>query len=561
VKLNPTGLGTADRIYATYLGGPAGPVGSGDDEGNSIAVDSLGNAYIGGTTESPNFPASPGAFQMTGVVTVNGGNGFVAKLSPTGSRIYATYLGGGGGNGDAVTGIAVDGAGNAYLTGKTESPAFPTTPGAFRTTKPGSPASEDLFVTKLNPTGSALVYSTFLGGSRTEENSRIAIDGMGNAYITGATDSLDFPTVSPIQSTNNGPPSMGGSQDDGDPFISVLNTAGSALLFSTFLGGTSSDEGSGIAVDGAGFIYITGDTLSTNFPTQNPLQATNRAGAGNGNAFVAKISPVTAPTGAPLTVLKTASPNPATFGQPLTFTVTVQNSGAAPVTAAQLSDPLPAGVAFQSVTTSQGSCSQAGGTVTCSLGTLTPGSTVTVTITVTPLVTGTLTNTATVSGGAAPASGTVMTQVNPPGVGGAEPPVTGIPPLTIIGVPEVLNPNFPVVVTPPQQTAPGGQPAQRTTPLITVYPPGNNGRPGSQQLFAGCNEVVIGSAAGTAVSAIAGRVSPPVVVSIYRYNNQLQRYQAGYFAMTGAPIDFSTTRGGIESYQICVSAPATISTG
>jgi len=274
------------------------------------------------------------------------------------------------------------------------------------------------------------------------------------------------------------------------------------------------------------------------------------------------------PPGVALTVLKSASPSLATFGQPLTYTVTAQNGGFVPITAAQLSDPLPAGLSFQAVTTSQGSCSQASGTVTCQLGTLAAGGTATVQIMVTPLVTGTLTNTATVSGGGSPPmSGTVVTQVNPPGVGGAEPPVTGIPPLTIIGVPEVVNPNFPAVVTPPQQTAPQQTnpqqttPAQQTTPLITVYPPNNNGQPGSQQLLPGCNQVTIGSAAGTAVSAIAARVNPPVVVAIYRFNNQLQRYQAGYFAMTGAPIDFSTTRGGIESYQICVSAPATISTG
>jgi len=270
-----------------------------------------------------------------------------------------------------------------------------------------------------------------------------------------------------------------------------------------------------------------------------------------------------------LTVLKTASPNPAAFGQPLTYTVTVQSGGTLPVTAAQLSDPLPAGVTFQSVTTSQGSCSQASGTVTCQLGPLPTGSAATVTITVTPLVTGTLSNTATVtSPGSPPASGTAVTQVQGVTAGGAEPPVTGQPPLSVIGVPEVINPNFPVVVIPLQQSTPQQTVPQQTTPvqqpsfLINVYPPGNSGQPGSQQLVVGCNQVTISSPAGTAVSAIAARVTPAgAVVSIYRFSNNLQRYQAGYFAMVGAPIDFSTTGGGFESYQVCVNQPATITSG
>jgi len=139
--------------------------------------------------------------------------------------------------------------------------------------------------------------------------------------------------------------------------------------------------------------------------------------------------------------------------------------------------------------------------------------------------------------------------------------------LTIIGVPEILNPNFPVVVTPqqtaPRQVAADQRPVQQPAPLITVLG-ANNGAGGSQQLCLGCNQVIISSPAGTAVSAIAGWVSPAgAVVSIYRFNNSLrpQRYQPGYFAMTGAPVDFSTTAGGVESYQVCVNAPATITSG
>jgi len=319
----------------------------------------------------------------------------------------------------------------------------------------------------------------------------------------------------------------------------------------------------------AGFAFMTSITETLRCDVAGPVTETIVSGPDLLTpATLAPATPLTCTAQPAAVVLKTANPNPATFGQPLTYTVTVQNSGAVPTTALQLSDPLPAGVTFQSVTTTAGSCSQAGGTVSCSLGTLPAGGSATVTIRVTPLVTGTLTNTATVtSPGSPPVSGTVVTPVNPPGVGGPEPPVTGIPPLTIIGVPEVINPIFPVVVLPPRQTTPQQPAPQQTTPvqqpsfLINIYPPGNNGQPGSQQLSVGCNQVTISSPAGTAVSAIAARVSPPVVVSIYRFSNSLQRYQAGYFAMIGAPIDFSTTGGGFESYQICVSAPATISSG
>src|SRR5439155_726812 len=180
-KLNPAG---SALVYSTYLGG------SGPDDGKGIAVDAAGNAYVTGSTASSNFPTTIGAFQ-----TIKGGSGnaFVTKLNPTGSAlVYSTYLGGSGAIGDYGAGIAVDAAGNAYVTGITSSSDFPTTAGAFQTTFGGG--LYDIFVTKLEPTGSALVYSTYLGWSALDKGYGMAVDTSGNAYVAGLTYSTDFPT-------------------------------------------------------------------------------------------------------------------------------------------------------------------------------------------------------------------------------------------------------------------------------------------------------------------------------------------------------------------------------
>jgi hypothetical protein len=262
-------------IYSTYLGG------SGRDQGNGIAVDSAGNAYVTGWTYSTDFPTTPGAFQTV----CNGGSGcafygdaFVSKLNPTGSAlVYSTYLGGSGAN--SGYGIAVDSAGNVYVTGYTYSTDFPTTPGAFQTNLGGG---SDAFVSKLNPSGSALVYSTYLGGSGDEGpyGGGIAVDSAGNAYVIGSTYSTDFPTMNPLQPANAG---------GGDAFVSKLNPTGTALVYSTYLGGSSQELGLGIAVDSSDNAYVTGFTCSTNFPTMNPLQPAN-AGRPN-NVFVSKLNP------------------------------------------------------------------------------------------------------------------------------------------------------------------------------------------------------------------------------------------------------------------------------
>ena len=192
---------------------------------------------------------------------------------------YSTYLGGGAD--DRGRAIAVDADGNAYLTGRTFSPDFPTTAGAFQTTLPGHSA----FVTKLNPTGSALVYSTYLGGNNSEVGYGIAVDSAGNAFVTGNTNSSNFPTTpTAVQPTFGGDVSNGG-----DAFVTQLDAAGSALLYSTYLGGSGLDEGSAIAVDPAGNAYVTGLTQSGNFPTT--LGAFQTTPASGSSGFVTKLNP------------------------------------------------------------------------------------------------------------------------------------------------------------------------------------------------------------------------------------------------------------------------------
>jgi len=166
--------------YSTYLGGSAA------DQGNGIAVDSSGNAYIVGSTSSTNFPITTGGFQTS---SPGGGDAFITKLNPQGSAaIYSTYLG--GSSYDVAQAIASDAAGDAYITGYTDSTDFPVTAGAFQRTYAGG---QDAFVTELNSSGSALIYSTYLGGSSGDTGRGIAINGSGNAYVTGETTSVNFP--------------------------------------------------------------------------------------------------------------------------------------------------------------------------------------------------------------------------------------------------------------------------------------------------------------------------------------------------------------------------------
>jgi hypothetical protein len=258
-------------IYSTYLGGVN------DDFGRGIAVDSSGSAYLTGNTFSPDFP-TVNAFQPT-LVSAQGSlrdDAFVTKLNPSGTAfVYSTFLG--GSNFDQGIAIAVDGSGNAYITGGASSPEFPI----YNAFQPTQNSAVHGFLTKLNATGSGLVYSTFLGG---DGGLAIAVDSSENVYVAGDTSSPSFPTANPLQSTFGGGPY--------DAFITKINSNGDALVYSTYLGGNSYEHGWGVAVDPFGSAYVTGYTQSGNFPTHNAFQPTlnnGLSGGGGGDAFLVKI--------------------------------------------------------------------------------------------------------------------------------------------------------------------------------------------------------------------------------------------------------------------------------
>src|SRR2546425_1201752 len=258
--------------YSTFLGG------GGSDRGNAITVDANGNAYIAGTTYSSDFPTA-NAFQATSPnVYKFQPDAFVAKLDPSGTTLlYSTYLG--GSYADEAHGIAVDTAGNTYITGITSSKDFPVL-GGFQSTHSGG--YYDAFVTKLNPTGSAIVYSTYLGGSGDDEAQAIALDSSGSAYVAGFTGSEDFPTtVGAFQRSY---------QKNQDAFVAKLNTTGSALVYSTYLGGARADSAYGLALDAQGNAYVTGGTTSVDFPATPGAFQTGYSGYFN-TGFVAKLNP------------------------------------------------------------------------------------------------------------------------------------------------------------------------------------------------------------------------------------------------------------------------------
>ncbi len=344
-KLSPTGSAV---LYSTYLGGTAG------DQGTGIAVDSSGDAFIAGTTASINFPTTTGAFQtICGDCNPAGDNqgAFITKLDPTGSSlVYSTYLSGSGG--EYGGGIALDASGNAYMAGHTWSPDFPvtsgafqsfcsgstyvaklnatgsalvystclgnqlsftpnpiavdtlgnayvagsaffdmgsipTTPGAFQTTFPGG--TWDGFVTKLNATGDALVYSTYLGGSTEDEILGLTIDTSGDAHVTGIAYSADFPVTSGAYDTT----CRACVYHSADGFVTELNPTGSGLIYSTYLGGSTFDQGNGLALDAAGNAYVTGLASSSDFPTTLGAFQTACApcGLGGSVAFLTEMNP------------------------------------------------------------------------------------------------------------------------------------------------------------------------------------------------------------------------------------------------------------------------------
>jgi uncharacterized protein (TIGR03437 family) len=280
-KLNSTGN---TIVYSTLIGGSKG------DGCSAVGVDATGSAVVVGGTGSPDFPtvnAVQKTLKTSGASQYNA-DAFIAKLSPDGSKLtYSTYFG--GLSPDFATAVAVDAAGNAYVTGYTLSPDFPVSSGAFQTTYGGGGGqfssivdTGDAFVVKMTPTGT-VSYATFLGGKQDDVAAGIAIDSQGNAYVAGATLSKDFPLQQAFQTAYKG---AGGDTrlNGGDGFIAELNASGSSLLFSSYLGGSLDDRAAGVAVDSSGNIWVAGHTMSNDFPvTADAPQAKNAGDDGSGS--------------------------------------------------------------------------------------------------------------------------------------------------------------------------------------------------------------------------------------------------------------------------------------
>ena len=251
--------------YSTYLGG------SGGETAYGVVLDPTGNVYVTGITASATFPAASSAFQTT---YAGDGDIFVAEFNPTATGLlFATFLGGTGT--DTPAEILLSSFGNLFLVGSTTSSNFPTTSGVLQ---PDYAGNQDAFLTEMKPDGSALIYSTYIGGTGTDFGTAVALDGAGNAYVAGSTQSTDFPTKNPIQPGNVG---------QYDAFVTEVSPTGT-LVYSTYMGGALSDYGTGIGVDSSGNVIVSGYTYSSEFPTQDALQS---ALSGGSDLFVTKFTP------------------------------------------------------------------------------------------------------------------------------------------------------------------------------------------------------------------------------------------------------------------------------
>ncbi len=262
-KIAPDGSGL---IYSTYLGGSL------NETGMDIALDTNCCVYLTGNTMSSDFPL---VHPLQAGLNSEVFHAFVSMLSPDGSSlVYSTYLG--GANWDNGTGIAVDAQGQAFVTGHTDSPNFPR----LHAYQPEKKDGTDAFVAKISVNGWSLIFSTFVGGARTDQANDIVLDSSGCAYIVGQTGSSDFPVLNPFQTDVDGA--------EFDAFVAKISPSGSFLLFSTFLGGSDFESGSSLTIDGAGNLFVTGNTTSNDFPTVNPLQ-THVGGVEPEDAFITKL--------------------------------------------------------------------------------------------------------------------------------------------------------------------------------------------------------------------------------------------------------------------------------
>ena len=357
VKLDTTQSGAASLVFGKLLGG------SKFDDASDVALDSGGNIYVAGST------ASTSPFTSVAVAASANLDAFAAKLSPTGALTYGARLG--GASNDSGEGIAVDGAGNAYLTGYTTSADFPATAGAFQTERGngGCPTvvltpnlCNDAFAAKLNAAGTSLVYATYLAGAGNDYGYGLAVDGGGHAYIVGSTDSNNFPADNFLQEYGGG----------GDAFALKLSADGSAVTYSTFLGGSASDVASSVTLAEDGVVLIGGFT-SGSFPVKNALQGTRK---GMMEGFLLKLSDAgggtPAPQNSPTPQTQPTQPTPSRTPVPglggsfksasahalgpdeaLTYTLHLINSGAEAVTAT-VTDNLPAELSYVAGSASDG---------------------------------------------------------------------------------------------------------------------------------------------------------------------------------------------------------------